>query len=386
MFLFSIFIIFVILINPIFNCILFTIGIHSESGQLQIAYIAMFIITMLFVIKNYCRNTKNNISASVIIISIITFLFFVTRYFYNIDNSMYKSEFLCWGASSLPATLCGSIYAEKNLKNLHLLLPWFLVPLTIIISYVSFTTIGRTSADRIIDETTGLNYQSISYYMSQLFGLTIFCLLIGYKKSRMFVTSLLYALLVLQFITSFYSGGRGGLVLLIIYLLFFLYKKIRSSRLNINYCIGLILFIIACIIIIIRFDILNTTGFSRLIDTVHQGDSNRAFLRALALESFKESPIFGHGTGSVFFEIGTYSHNFITDILVENGLFGLSIIICFIIACTSFLIRNINNYTSLFVGIIFIYAFTLNSFSGYWLANHVLWFVFGYFLTVKKCI
>ena len=383
---FYLFVITFILINPIFNCILFAFGVHSESGQLQIAYILMFTLTIFFILKQFFRRPiKFNLNSFYIIVLIlsITFFFFLTRFYYSVENTMYESEFLCWGASSLPALLCGSMYATKPLRDLHKKLPFFILPLTIIISYVSFTTIGRTSGDRILDEATGMNYQSIAYYTAQLFGLTIFCILVE-RKRHILINLILYALLIVQFITCFFSGGRGGLVLLILYLLLFLYKKIQLQKNNIISITSIILSIVLFIFIIQQFNIFNTAGFYRLLETFHQGDSNRAILQAAALQSFYDSPIWGHGIGSIFFEIGTYSHNFITDIMVELGIIGLILILVMLAICMKFLIKNANNYNSLFITIIFIYALTLNTFSGYWLANHLLWFVFGYIISIRK--
>lgn len=380
---YTLFIITFILINPIFNCILFSLGIHSASGQLQIAYITMFAITLFFFTKDFSKNIRET-KLSLIIVLIISLLFFTTQLFYITENTMYVSEFLCWGASSLPATLSGAMYSRKSLNDIHKKLPYFIIPLTLIISYVSYTTSGRTSADRIADDTTGLNYQSISYYMAQLFGLTTFCLLINDYKNKILNKFILYVLLVIQFVTCFTSGGRGGLVLLIFYFLFYIYKKTSQQKVNLTSILGIIFSLVIFFIIAEQFGLFNTVGYSRLLDTFQEGDANRSILRNLALDSFYNSPILGHGTGAIFFEIGTYSHNFLIDILVENGIIGLLIIICFLLYCFTFLKKNKKNYNTIFITIVFIHALTLNTFSGYWLANHILWFVFGYILSVRK--
>lgn len=380
---YTIFIITFILINPIFNCILFSLGIHSASGQLQIAYITMFTITLYFFIKNFSKNLRET-RLSLSIILIISLLFFTTQLFYVSENTMYISEFLCWGASSLPATLCGAMYSRKSLNDIHKKLPYFIIPLTLIISYVSFTTSGRTSADRIADDTTGLNYQSISYYMAQLFGLTTFCLLTDNHKNKTPNKLILYVLLLVQFVTCFSSGGRGGLVLLIFYFIFYIYKKTSQQKTNLTSLVSILFFLAVFFIIVEQFGLFNTVGYSRLLETFQEGDTNRSILRNLALNSFYESPILGHGTGAIFFEIGTYSHNFLIDILVENGIIGLLIIICFLLYCLNFLKKTQKNYSSIFITIVFIHALTLNTFSGYWLANHILWFVFGYILSIRK--
>ena len=70
--------------------------------------------------------------------------------------------------------------------------------------------------------------------------------------------------------------------------------------------------------------------------------------------------------------------------MVELGIIGLILILVMLAICIKFLIKNANNYNSLFITIIFIYALTLNTFSGYWLANHLLWFVFGYIISIRK--
>ena len=60
------------------------------------------------------------------------------------------------------------------------------------------------------------------------------------------------------------------------------------------------------------------------------GTDNRWIRWNLAWNAFTKSPVFGHGLGSVFYEVGFYSHNIFTDMLCEGGVvLSFNIHLCF---------------------------------------------------------
>lgn len=129
-----------------------------------------------------------------------------------------------------------------------------------------------------------------------------------------------------------------------------------------------------------------TSGFSRIVNTVETQDENgRDFLRAMALNSFLESPILGHGFGSVFYEIGEYSHNCVTDALVETGIIGAGIFVFLIIYVwkkSGQMMRY--DITNFLWRIIFLDGIVMSLFSGYYLAHLPIYWTVGFVLSFKR--
>lgn len=130
---------------------------------------------------------------------------------------------------------------------------------------------------------------------------------------------------------------------------------------------------------------LKTNGFERIVATVETGDSNgRDILREKALNAFEKSPIVGHGIGSVFNEIGEYSHNCITDSLVEGGLIGTIIYVLVIGVAFFKLYKRARLHNDEYIWLTFIVnGLILSLFSGYYLTQlPICWSTaFAYSLT-----
>lgn len=382
---FSFIVIALLLINPIFNCTLFLLGISSASGQLQYAYIAIFALVFFAFSRNISYRNFLAMKSILIFVFVFAFLYLFTGIFYG-ENKLYKAEFLSWGAACLPAIICGSLCSIKSdfYKILNAI-PYFIIPITIILTYIAFSAAGRSGADLLLDDTTGINYQSISYYMAQLFGLASLCILERKHRKEYFFSFLMYIMLMLELIVCLKSGGRGGLVLIVIYLAYFFKRTINGIHSISRKLIFLILCITVFLIVAYNLDIHESAGVQRMFQTFEEGDSSRNDLKMSALSYIYESPFLGYGLGSCFYLIGIYSHNIFLDIMLESGALGLLAFLFIMMLCIKQLMRmkKTDSHYSLIV-LLFMYALTLNMFSGYWIANHILWFAMGYCLTSRS--
>ena len=93
-----------------------------------------------------------------------------------------------------------------------------------------------------------------------------------------------------------------------------------------------------------------------------------------ALGYFWEHPIFGNGVGSFLVHRGIYSHNVVTDILCEAGIFGLGLMIFVLIRLFRSAVRLYHSgslYRLLII--LFLCGFTMNLFSGYIWVNQQVW-------------
>jgi hypothetical protein len=96
----------------------------------------------------------------------------------------------------------------------------------------------------------GLDRQLISYYSAFAFGMNVFQILnydniekIGIFKCRIF-KPLSYILFLIQIYGVFAGGGRGAIILLVLFLMYYLIKDAKQSNINIIYFIKLLLIIV----------------------------------------------------------------------------------------------------------------------------------------------
>ena len=126
------------------------------------------------------------------------------------------------------------------------------------------------------------------------------------------------------------------------------------------------------------FQVFESVGATRIVNSLTK-DEGRMGLWEKAIDSFKESPIIGHGLGSVWWEVGFYSHNFLADLLVETGIIGTITIMSVLIKCVLRIIRlSKSNTMAMFLLIVFSGILVETAFSGYWLSASKLFLVYGF--------
>ena len=181
------------------------------------------------------------------------------------------------------------------------------------------------------------------------------------------------------------GGGRGAMVFLVLVTLFIVYKLIsinkahRTRFLLYIFIIGFIFAYIASVAGVWESD-----GFNRVATNIAH-DDERTRLVSIAFKSFFDSPLFGHGLGSVWYEVGYYSHNIGLDLLVETGIVGtiIGVVIIFVMIKRMMKLCSFDK-SFIFLMIIFIESLIQGSFSGYWLNTPTLWLVFGMVFSVPS--
>lgn len=311
-------------------------------------------------------------------------LYILTTNFYNYQSDKYTSFLLVLGGQVFPIVLCAAVVSQFNTiqHKIKQLAPLISITFTIIAFFASFfpnsaTTGGYVSTDY------GLNYQSTSYLAAYAASFS-FYYLISYNDitwpslfKRKYIKDAIIFFIIINFLTILVTGGRGGLALFLVQSIFALYvynKKRPTSTNQIFKYLGLALVAICIIFISLSFIEnlpLKTNGIERIIATIEEGDQNgRDIFREKALNSFYNSPIIGHGLGSVFYEIGEYSHNCITDALVEVGLIGC---IAYVLLLLKTWLKGLKliktDMTNSLWIIIFLNGFIMSLFSGYYISQ-----------------
>ena len=173
------------------------------------------------------------------------------------------------------------------------------------------------------------------------------------------------------------SGGRGGFVLLVVYIVYLAYLMLKYHIVSKSQLIGIVIVSAIGFFILANYlGLFESAGFLRSSQGVK--DNDRFELWAEYLPYIVQSPLIGHGLGGDYFTWGFYSHNIFVDWLVEVGLLGF-IILSVVFYRTYKKLLQLTKYNQIFIVILilFVYGVIMNMFSGYWISTNTHWLVFG---------
>lgn len=360
------------------------LGIPQEGVVFRL-YSGILAVVVAFVFfLSIHRIPRRIYIGGLLLCAIIILLYFSTRCFYDEVNNRYTSYFLSMGVRFIPAVLTGMYMLSHDdiMKKVEYALLPFILSYTITLASVAFTAnIGVNIAQTF--NTDFLNYQSISYYSIFAFGFNMYLIVQCSNSYTRYRRYILIALAILQVIITIMAGGRGAFVLGCVFTLYFALKHITFSKLISYILIGLA--VLLTINAILSDNEIFKMGFERIFNffgnTEAIGTDNRWIRWNLAWNAFTKSPVFGHGLGSVFYEVGFYSHNIFTDMLCEGG---VVLFLIFIFVLMKFIrasqILITEDYRNEIIVIVFLCSFVMNSFSGYYLSDTGIWLSLTYVL------
>ena len=360
------------------------LGIPQEGVVFRL-YSGILAVVVAFVFfLSIHRIPRRIYIGGLLLCAIIILLYFSTRCFYDEVNNRYTSYFLSMGVRFIPAVLTGMYMLSHDdiMKKVEYALLPFILLYTITLASVAFTAnIGVNIAQTF--NTDFLNYQSISYYSIFAFGFNMYLIVQCSNSYTRYRRYILIALAILQVIITIMAGGRGAFVLGCVFTLYFALKHITFSKLISYILIGLA--VLLTINAILSDNEIFKMGFERIFNffgnTEAIGTDNRWIRWNLAWNAFTKSPVFGHGLGSVFYEVGFYSHNIFTDMLCEGG---VVLFLIFIFVLMKFIrasqILITEDYRNEIIVIVFLCSFVMNSFSAYYLSDTGIWLSLTYVL------
>lgn len=368
------------------------LGIPQEGVVFRL-YSGILAVVVAFAFFLSIRRIPGRIYiGGLLVCATITLLYFSTRCFYYEVNHRYTSYLLSTGVRFIPAVLTGIYMLSHNemMEKIERALLPFILLYTITLASVAFTAnVGLNMAQTF--NTEFLNYQNISYYSIFAFGFTMYLIVRCGNTYTRYGKYALITLAILQVIITIMAGGRGAFVLGCVFVCYFGLKHITFGKL-LSYA-----FIAAAVLVAINAVLSNNEvfkmGFDRIFNffsNVEAIETDNRWIRwNLAWNAFTESPVFGHGLGSVFYEVGFYSHNIFTDLLCEGGIVLLLIFIYLLmkfIRASRLLITA--DYRNEIIVIVFLCSFVMSSFSGYYLSDTGIWlsltYVFCKSLSIKS--
>lgn len=360
-----------------------SLNINIDSLYYKVVlFISLF--TILYFIAQIFIYKKINKKVVYLLIIIATISF---SYYLSPFNSTELAEknfvfFLMW---SIPASLCGIMVAksskyiiDKFFKIIFFVLSTCIINI-IIVPYIigdlpSYINFGL------------LNYQNVSYITAFIIGIGLYFITDSNIKFK--ILYLIFICLLLPVI--FIAAGRGGAVLLILYILFTTVNIILKRGIPlINKILIIILVAIGSIIFITTAITLDNTGRTFSYITADGLDLNNTSGREDVYEAdinfIKNSPILGYGFFNYYHLVNNIPHNIIMEILLISGVIGLliSLGICYFLIKKY--IKNFErNSPDRLVGYIFLYPITMLMFSTNFLVVSEFWFVIFYVLAKYK--
>lgn len=376
--------------GPVINVLLYLMNRQSESGQMAIAYIVVAAGSVLLLFKHAKRYLPVQILLIVGMMLIGTASFFLTKERYGYANPIFVSEQRAYVAMEVCVLLLSINVFWNSHKdiNLHLIMLFDIVLTTV--SFLVLISGNKLTPGGLIADTSGFLYQNISYYAAYCLGFNMF--LLSESKHYHVIKINKFGMLVLSLVQMFIcivSGGRGGTVLAIIFVvygIFAIYGVKETYKIVIPLAILFLITIFVVPTVVERLGI-NAKGLTRVLSLFgsnarnNASDRGRIALAKGALSAFYDRPIFGNGIGSIFYLIGSYSHNMFMDIIAECGLVG-AITMSAVFLATFIKAKRLYNCGSLyrFFVILLISGLSLNFVSGYVWVNQQIWLPVAVFL------
>lgn len=381
--------------------VLFFLQLFSNAWYVLVYYLPInlsygyfigiiFAISLIFLISYFIKDhfvIRKEQFVIIIIDLIIAGLFLLEPSFYGHDVEAYYSYRTVLLIQTIPMSLCAFFVEKDEMVQLKI---YRLIPVMgILFSVIAFMACvhptSSTGAGFAINDY-GLDYNSASYLAALASALTEYYFInndMKNAKNHSIIRTICFICIFLNLFSILIAGGRGGLVAYITCFLVSVVWLIKKANLSINTIIKMVVFIgvVGVAVCFIIRNVVNTTittsGFARILSTINTGESSgRDAIRKQAIMAFKDKPLLGHGFGSVFFEIGFYSHNIFTDAMIEIGTVGVCLLIVLLFATFVTLVKliKVDSKNSIWM-YIFIYSFTQSLFSGYYLAQIPLWWI-----------
>lgn len=358
------------------------IGIQTTGSELKYFSGGLTVVSVgLFLFDG---GSINNILRrnSMLVCALVTLLFYFTGILYGLPNRHYDSYFLAMGVNFIPGVLTAvwMLQYDNMLEKLERGLIPFIVLYSVILAKVVFTANIGLNMDQTFSETV-MSYQSISYYSAYALGFTLY--VVTSDHYPLVLRRVMLAIGAVQLLMAIMGGGRGAFILCVILLFYFGSKQMSWKKL-----IAVAMIVLAGFYIISLFFSENPVfqlGFNRIFNFFNNTEAISHDIRWIrwhkALDSFYASPVIGHGLGSVFYEVGFYSHNIFTDILCEGGVILMCVVAVVLyrfVRDSFYLIRCDNRYEIILL--IFLCSFIMCLFSGYYLAETGIWLSITYIL------
>lgn len=383
-----------LILKPIFTYLIsFWLGDLSVKA-IMVNFTVGIGILLHILIKRKMYNILNPIFFLTFALSV--WLFFGLLYTPSISfkYGMYKS--LSFFGDSLLLVILALTF-NRDFKKVRSFFYWFALSGWIFIILFFIAILSKSNIPEI---TRFRFYYFAPIALSKKISICIFgCFVlkeINTHKSKKILNIILWIEILLGILIMLFTGSKGPFVGLIISLFIFLYYK--EEKKNIRRYFLLIMRSMILISFVFSLFILIPEGVQGRLLSLNDSINPRIEFVNLSIKEIPTHIIQGGGTGS-FSKSGfsSYPHNIFMEILVENGLIGLTIFIIFLVIIyltitkelkffnkvllqSKYSVKNVRIYVVASISL-FLLLFIDSQFSGDLAYNSDLWFA-GSFLFV----
>lgn len=384
-YMFALFALFVIFADEVFFSAMYISGTSLVSGMkayeaIIIAVVAYYLLICDIVKKQLVHENK----VQLFVLLTLMFLFYITGQVYFPSVSLYWSNFLAYVAMTIPACYVGMALARKNVEEqIMKIFPFFLI--VIILTVSSVVGYSASVGYLLKTEEDVFSYQNSSYYLSFCFSYCFAYVFLIRKRNR-FLKIVLFLLMFICAIGCLLGGGRGGFVYLIAISVFLAFRFMNRGKGGVKIFRFILIIVVVALAIFMTnyFHVFESIGATRVAERLTT-DENRMIMWNNAIHAFEESPVIGHGVGSIWWTVGFYSHNILTDLLAETGLIGTLLVVYVLITIMIRMMkRSKEGVLDMFILLVFLGGIVHSCFSGYWLTAPKLFLAYGYAFGLHK--
>ncbi|MFC6118610.1 O-antigen ligase family protein [Macrococcoides bohemicum] len=319
-----------------------------------------------------------------LLFSLLLIISFVISDFNNTD--IVKINFYLFFVWSVPAAIAGIYFSDIDRKEFEKLIKklYFfnslLITLTILIPYL------LSKLEKPIN--LGLmNYQNITYITAFTIGLGLYFIISdSYKRNVIYIIMNLILLPVI-----FIGAGRGGTLVLIVYVLITLLNIFKNRNIKFIYKLFTGIFtLVMCFLFYQLSAILDKDNriFAYITSdgiNLDEGASGRNIVYEMDIDAISNSPLLGYGFFNYYQLTYSVPHNLFLEILLIGGfLLGFIFILFMIYFVFKIYVNYSDEYPDKLVLYICVYPLLLLMFSTNFLIVSEFWFFIFYFISRLK--
>lgn len=324
----------------------------------------------------------------------VTLLFLIESPQNMVANRLFIEHFL-WGTTAIYV----AIYVARTGGLKKFTIPLFVFTLLAFISFVRSIILPFMHGN-IFESFAGSSYQEVSYISAFSYSI-VFWLILFYKwifpdSNIGKYIKWLFILLPFYIICIFISGGRGGMVVVFLSTILFLYikqktgNKIRFKSLLPIFMLGIISFVV------LGDEIVNDEriqlGFDRVFSYISldgidmSRTSHRDEVYSEALKLIINKPLVGYGFFSYLDTMKRgYPHNFFLEILLQGGMLFFSVVL-FLMGYFCYKLNKMIRYDrdNMLLLPLLVFPFVKLMFSGSYLTEPLFWFGCTYVYSYRQ--
>ena len=387
--LFPIFFLLYLFSDQLLSVILSLMGMSVQSGMLQRIFIPIALVSYVILMRDMIKLRNPNIRKVLVITVVFLVLYLLSSIFHYPVPSEYYTRLLRFLSICVAGVAMGIHFATYPcFDKIEKLLPFFIFVLLYILgNYGLQASLNNSIIQEEAGEGIGLNYQSFSYFMAIEYTYCLYFLFFSTIKGSRYYKIMLVPMATMCILSAalcMTGGGRGAFVYLLMISLVFLVLNTSTKKLLYRQIWMIPLLIILFVLVVSRLNVFESMGFLRATENLTE-DSTRPILYAKAWTAFLDSPIIGHGFGSIWWVVGWPCHNTFLDLLAEGGIIGTAVVLYYFFFTGRYLWKNTRAYPYLFlILVVFLESMVENFFSGYWVSCQAVWFSVAFALTISK--